>query len=667
MKTIIESLKVHAGESPQKAAFLFLDNGEHTEQQWSYQTLLEKVELLGTLLHKMGCRYDRALLLFEDVKHFIPAFLACQYAKVTAVPVFFNKGSRQRAKMQLLAKDAKASLILTSSSIESAVHKIFEEILTEDEIRVLSVDNTSSRPHDYSRSSGPSVSVPSHLAFIQYTSGSTGTPKGVEISMENLMHNQLLIKNAFGVTRESVILSWLPFHHDMGLIGNILHSIYCGCTCILMSPFHFMQKPSRWLKAIAHFKVTHSGGPNFAYDLCVDKIPASEVHQLDLSSWEVAYNGSEPIREETLRRFSSHFQPAGFTKEIFYPCYGLAEATLLVSGVKNPLDAPVTYQKQDDKSENGTKLLVSSGKIAEGMEVIIVSAGENELCNELEEGEICIYSDSVTRGYWGKDNTQSFLTIHGKRYLRSGDLGFFYKDQLFVSGRIKEMLIIRGRNYYPYDIEESVAANLSEIETHGVAVFNTGTDDTKFVIAAEVKREAVRNQDHNQTILHIEKLVSSEFGLIPYDIIVTTPLKIPRTTSGKLQRIKCKMLYEQGELSAIASKQNAENTKENFAQNIIKIQPGASVKEIQAYIISLIESKTGQHLTILPEHDPELTELGIDSVRAVELINYLNNNLEMNLDASALFEAHTLSGFSRLLENMLWLKSNQSSENEIII
>ncbi|WP_340066511.1 AMP-binding protein [Ascidiimonas aurantiaca] len=667
MKTIIESLKVHAAESPLKAAFLFLENGEHVKEQWSYQTLFEKVKQLGTLLRKTGSRHERALLLFEDVKHFIPAFLACQYADITAVPVFFNKGSRQRTKMQLLAKDAKASLILTSSSVEPAVLKIFDEILIKNEIHVLSVDKTSSWPRDYPGPSSSTISISSHLAFIQYTSGSTGTPKGVEVSKENLMHNQFLIRNAFGVTRESVILSWLPFHHDMGLIGNILHCIYCGCSCILMSPFHFMQKPSRWLKAIAHFKVTHSGGPNFAYDLCVDKTTISEARQLDLSGWKVAYNGSEPVREETLRRFSSHFESAGFAKEAFYPCYGLAEATLLVSGVKDPLDRPITYQKQDERSKSGAKLLVGSGKVAKGMEVIIVSPGENKICKELQEGEICIYGDSVTRGYWGKENNKEFLTVNGKRYLRSGDLGFFHKDQLFVSGRIKEMLIIRGRNYYPYDIEESISVNLPEIETHGVAVFNTGIDDTKFVIAAELKRGAVRNRDHRQTLTHIEKLVSSEFGLIPHDVILTTPLKIPRTTSGKLQRVKCKILYEEGQLPNIASKQKSDDTKESFVPNIQKIQPGANPKEIEAYIISLIESKTRQQLTISPGYDPELTELGIDSVRAVELINYLNSDLEMNLDASTLFEAHTLGGFSRLLENMLWLKNNQSSENEIII
>lgn len=669
--SIVDCLIQHTTRFPHKTVFITPENGDAAESSITYQELTTRVTALAIQLVDQQLIGKRALLVYQDVLEFITAFLACQYAGVIAVPVPYVKGSKQFLRLTNIMEDAQAAVVLCATRSAGYLRQGLYDFLALHKTAIISTD----LPPSSTSLSLTAETVYNEIAFIQYTSGSTGKPKGVVITHQNLLHNQQLIKNTFGGDEQAIIFSWLPFHHDMGLIGNLLHTLYVGCTGVLMSPFHFVQRPARWLEAISKYRITHSGAPNFAYDLCVNKISQAELALLNLSSWKVAYNGSEPVRFDTLQRFTNYFKPAGFHAHAFFPCYGLAEATLLVTGSKEMEAPPITIfiDKQSVNTgkvqlTNSTALhakpVVSAGGIAAGMEVKIIAMPDTKMCEELEEGEICIAGESVTSGYWNKDNHGVFYELDGKSFLRTGDLGFICNGLLFVHGRLKDMLIIRGGNFYPYDIEQIVAESVAAVEANGVAVFGVDDQEETFVIVAEIKRNFIREIVVADIIEAINSATINAAGIIPSDILLTTPLGIPRTTSGKLQRSKCREYYSQqafhviGSKLALAAAAPEKTERTGFDGN---------VQTVRSYLVTLIEAKTG-HLS--PGHmqdSMELTSMGIDSLRAVEVVNTINRDLQINLDPAIVFQDNTLSGLIKNIENVLWLKNEQTSGEEIII
>lgn len=675
-ENIINKLLEHTLDFPGKTAFIVLGNDAETNQLISYRELALRVKTLAHALTKRQLAGQRVLLIYEDTAAFLVSFLACMYSRIIPVPLPFIKGGKQVARIMNIMADAQATAVLCSREVSIPWPQDPADSARFHPIELIYTDQLSTVPGD-SELPPPS----SHeIAFIQYTSGSTDTPKGVVITHANLVHNQRLIQNMFGCDPHSVIFSWLPFHHDMGLIGNILHTIHAGCTCILMSPLHFIQKPHRWLEGISRYKATHSGGPNFAYDLCVDKISSEEALQLDLSSWKVAYNGSEPVRADTLRRFAGHFKTACFDQNAFYPCYGLAEATLLVSGRKQQ-PHPVAVKIDRDLSTQGViqlvaddhpnaTSLVSSGHVADGMHVKILSVRDQRECQEREEGEICIAGDSVTGGYWNKDNDQVFYAAGGRSYLRTGDTGFFHEGALFVHGRIKEMLIVRGKNHYPPDIERLIAGSHHDLEPYGVAVFALSDLDEDFAVVAEVKRTALKELDAESAIWAIDRAVEGLLGVAPRDIILTTPLGIPRTTSGKLQRVKCQDKYRQQALNVLSSRLSVLENRYRRGKDdrlLVNLMQRRDRTAIQAYLVDLIEAKVGRLSPHGLNDSTELTEIGLDSLRAMELVNAVNKDLNINIDAARVFQHNTLTGLVNVIESILWLKEKQSFGKEITI
>jgi acyl-CoA synthetase (AMP-forming)/AMP-acid ligase II/acyl carrier protein len=675
-ETIIDRLAYNAACRPHTTAFVVLENEPANERTITYAQLSSRVKSLAADCMYRQLEGKRVVLVYQDVLEFIIAFLACQYAGIVAVPVPYMKGSKHNARLLAILKDAAASAIFCTGQ---SIVQLQKERAAYSQAAVPEIIPTDDTGSLYT---GP-VNEPSRineLAFIQYTSGSTDTPKGVIITAGNLMHNQLLIEKTFGCNTDSVIFTWLPFHHDMGLIGNILHTIHIGCTCIILSPYHFMQSPIKWLQGITQYKVTHSGGPNFAYDLCVDKIQEEQLSRLDLSSWQVAYNGSEPVRAKTISRFTDHFSSVGFKKQSFYPCYGLAEATLLVSGRKDQ-SAPLTiYIARQLNSNNQIVLsneqdtlsqeIVSAGIVAPEMELNIISPQDQKECDELVEGEVCIAGKSVTSGYWNKNNEHHYYRLNNQLFLKTGDIGFWYKGELFIHGRLKEMIIIRGRNYFPADIEVMAVHADEAIEPNGLAIFSTNNTDDEFVIVAEIKRTFLRSIDGPAIITAIDKIVNGVFGINAHDIILTTPWSIPRTTSGKLQRIKCKGHYLQNEFQVIASKQflKKNNTRverdETFLSAVMR-EPGYN--SIKNYLVNVIESRIGPLDARLTSNETELTEMGIDSLRAMELINIINKDLHISINATMIFRENNLSGFIQTIENLLWLNNTRTSGKELTI
>lgn len=680
--SIIFYLKENAARFPHRNVFSVLENGDDIGKTITYQALELKVRALSFRLGTKELSGKRVLLIYKDIIEFIISFLSCQVTGIIAVPVPDFKGRKQVLRLNNIISDAAITAVLCS---ENDVNDLCEGLSKSNLAEALEIISTDTDlPEDHIISADDTTSVEdtpyNDIAFIQYTSGSTNNPKGVIISHRNLLHNELMIKNTFGCDESSVILSWLPFHHDMGLIGNILHTIYTGCTCILLAPVHFIQRPLRWIGAISRFSVTHSGGPNFAYDICVEKISSEEAAKADLSSWKVAYNGSEPVQAETIRRFAAHFSFAGFKLSSFYPCYGLAEATLLVSGEKSlpdPLIIHINKNTADgeavkitDTASNESQEIVGAGKIVSGIKLKIISVQTGEECGELEEGEICIAGDSVTRGYWNKEDTDIFYKSGCNLFLRTGDLGFLYSNELFVRGRIKEMLIIKGVNIYPYDIEQAVFKSHTAVETNGVSIFNLNNTDNAVVLVAEIKRSHLNKVNYASIIEQTDNLIAGTFGINTVDIILTGPLGIPRTTSGKLQRVLCRDYYKQGLFNILESKKQLGQRREKKERNNLLIEEviqKGDFDSIKKYLADIIEAKfTGAcHLEL--SGNTELTEIGLDSLKAMELINTVNAELDININASKIFQENTVESLIATIENILWLKNNRLVRNSITI
>lgn len=679
MKTINDFLIKAVSEKPDKIAFVFLST-EFVPVKWSYRQLLESVTTTANFLYKQGLSGKRILLLYSDSNEFIISFLACQQIGAIAIPMYPPRGSAHSDRLVKIIVDSLPVAILSKENYFNKIQKIINEANLKYKPVVADALTEKNSVEKNAKKSISIVEQP--VSFIQYTSGSTGHPKGVVITHENLLHNQQLIKETFHCDQNSVLASWLPFYHDMGLIGNILHAIYTQATCVLLSPFSFFQRPALWLKMIADYKVTHSGGPNFAYDLCVDTMHETKLDELDLSSWKVAYNGSEAVKLETIERFSAFFNPAGFRKEAFFPCYGLAEATLLVSGRKNKNEHKIITVSAEslkegtliqETKEAAAKRIISSGSVPDEMYLQIINGQTQLPCSELQIGEICIAGKSVFKGYFdaGRNSDLSMETGNAQHFFRTGDLGFTFDGHLFVTGRSKEMIIIRGKNYYPYDIELYTAKVHEAIEKNGVAAFSVDIKGySSLAIVAEIKRTFLHLDEQIKTriLSQIENKIIQEIGIKPHEIVLVSPMSIPRTSSGKLKRLKCAELYYADELKRIFSSQSIEvpAAKGDIETLINSVKLDLSKENIKKYLEQIIVSKLSSFEANWENEELELSEMGIDSLKAMEIINTINKHLQINLDASQIYQNNTLTGLLTMIETTLWLNATPQGQ-EIII
>ncbi|NML37849.1 AMP-binding protein [Chitinophaga sp. G-6-1-13] len=668
-ESIVHALLQQAAAVPDRVVYIFPDDREGTDTRVTFSAQLQQVQTLAAQLKTHRLYGERVLLVYQEIPAFITAFLACLYCGIVPVPVYYFQRGTQLNRILPVIRDAAPQAVLCTAKSHPALLACLTACTETAGIPVIPTDT------DF-----PIVDVLSpslhETAFLQYTSGSTSTPKGVKISHKNLVFNQRLIKQAFGCNSASVIFSWLPFHHDMGLIGNILHAIYAGCTCVLISPATFITAPDKWLKYISVYKATHSGGPNFAYDLCAGKTDRHFVSDLDLSGWKVAFNGAEPVRQSTLEAFSERFASAGFQATSFYPCYGLAEATLLVAGARNATLPRTLYIGKElfpggrivlrETAAEDVTAIVSAGRIAEGMQVKIISPLTHQECGELEEGEICINGESVTSGYWNRDNHTMFHHLDGADFLRTGDLGFMFQQELFVHGRRDEMMVIRGRNIYPYDIEQAVARSIDAVENNGVALFMLPDLPDAVVVVAEIKRVTMPEQNLSALILDISNLVAGMLGIIPHDVLLVRQHGIPRTTSGKIQRVKCAIRYKDGSFEALHSLKLLYGTTGEYfipeAVNPEQVIQSGERHLIVRYLLHLISQKVQLPARVADDPTIELTALGLDSLRATELVNTVSQQLQIHIDMSTVMQDNTLSALASIIEGKLWLKYNNIFE-----
>ncbi len=594
--SLVELLAYRAQQQPHQVGYQYLRRGEIVEDTLTYQALHKRAQTVARHLKQVGATSGRALLLFSPGLDFVAAFFGCLYAGVTAVPAYPPRKNRTILRLQAIVKDADATVVLTTSDLSHKVSGWFNLDSPLGQVPWLAIDTLATNAPTEESPKGDFTH--NSLAFLQYTSGSTGAPKGVMVSQQNILHNLAAIYRCFGHSDpDSRGFIWLPPYHDMGLIGGILQPLYGGFPVTLMAPVDFLQKPLRWLEGISRHRATTSGGPDFAYELCVRKAEGlrdregnlDSLQGMDLSRWQVAFTGAEPVRSETLSQFTQMFAPFGFRPEAFYPCYGMAETTLIVSG-GSKVSAPVVEKveaeslkknrvKQARKEDPLAYAVVGCGQSLHDQKVIVVDPDTKQPCSTGSVGEIWVAGKSVAEGYWQKTEQtlktfRAFLADTGDGpFLRTGDLGFLQDGELFVTGRIKDVMIIRGQNYYPQDIERSLEKAHPAIKANGSAAFSIKQKGAeRLVTVSEIERTYLRRLDVKAVSGCIRTAIAADHSLQICATLLVKPGSIPKTSSGKIQRYRCRDLFLSGELAAVQEWSEDPKHKSEF----IKIQSEVS-------------------------------------------------------------------------------------------
>jgi acyl-CoA synthetase (AMP-forming)/AMP-acid ligase II/alkylation response protein AidB-like acyl-CoA dehydrogenase/acyl carrier protein len=544
---LVDVLRWRASHQSAKAAFTFLSDDDAAESTWTYEELDQRARSVAAALLENASFGDRALLLCPPGMDFAAAIFGCFYSGVVAVPAYPPGNARQVSRIAGILRNASAELIVTNSQTRDRIEKWLRAEGEGQSFRFLAVDDVPLAHADLWTL--PALATDT-LAFLQYTSGSTSEPKGVMVSHGNLMANLLMIKESFGLDGDSDFGSWLPMFHDMGLIGNVLEPLFLGSRALLMSPQAFVREPIRWLRMLAKYRSHTTGAPNFGYALCVQSISEEQKEGLDLSHLKIAYCGSEPIDWRVMDRFTEAFRANGFTRNVFYPCYGMAEATLLSTG--SIQGAGPRYLAADEK-----RTLVGCGYSANLQDLRIVDPVTRQLLPDGGVGEVWLRGPHIAQGYWQNramtaEIFEAALADGDGPFLRTGDLGFINDANVFITGRIKDVIIIRGRNYYPQDIERTAAECSPSLQLSGGAAFAVDRDGREeLVLVQEVRRSALRDIDAPAAAQTIRDAVAAEHEIAVGTVVLLKPASLPKTSSGKVRRSATKEAFLNGTLDVL--------------------------------------------------------------------------------------------------------------------
>jgi acyl-CoA synthetase (AMP-forming)/AMP-acid ligase II len=631
--TLVELLHRRALDQPGHVVYSFLLDGESEGSRLTHGELEREARVIATRLRRMGMAGERVLLLYPPGLEYIAAFFGCLYAGAVAVPAYPPRPNQSMLRLQAIVADAGPKAALTTSRILRRVENGAAGVPGLKQLAWLATDDLDAED-DWREE----ARATDELAFIQYTSGSTGTPKGVMLTHGNLLHNAELVRRAMEHTPADRYVSWLPTFHDMGFMAGILQPLYTNISVVLMSPASFLQNPVLWLRAISRHRATTSGGPNFAYDLCVRRTRPEQFEGLDLSSWSVAFNGAEPVREETMRRFAEVFAPYGFRRAAFYPCYGLAEATLMVAGgeksagyVAKKLDGEALENNRAVEAaaeDGGGQTLVGCGKALMNQRVLIADPVKLTACASDEVGEIWVSGGSVAGGYWNRPE-ETEQTFHARLadtgegdFLRTGDLGFMHDGELFITGRMKDLIIIRGLNHYPQDIELTAERSHPSLRPGCGAAFSvTAAGEERLVIVQEV--DGQRPPEPEEVIEHIRRAVAVEHELQVYGVVLIKPSTIPKTSSGKIQRHACREQFLKSGLEELArsvtggSYEDAGGPKLS-RDELLLAPPDARRGLLEEYL----RGQVAGVLRVPPQTlrlSQSLTAVGLDSLMSTEL------------------------------------------------
>ena len=723
LPTLLHVLRERAERHPNRAALSFI-NDDQQETTITYGELIARVNEVArrilTADHNANTQAnashdshnvepgDRAILLFPAGLDFIVGLFACHAARVVPVPACYPKPGRAMPQLDAAISDCSPDLILSDSqTIDSmAFHRLSpvisnmrmvatdvsldERLPTSDDIREL--------PENVSQAFAEIET--DDLALLQYTSGSTNAPKGVMVSHANLMANLETIRNAFGLNYGEAdkddytrAVFWLPHYHDMGLIGGILDTIYIGGHTTLMSPRSFLSKPLRWLRTIAERNATVSGAPNFAYELCIDRITPDEASAVDLSQWSVAFCGAEPVAADTLDRFSQRFELSGFRRAAFLPCYGLAEATLLVSCSDQGVpfrqllvdrDALLTGRVSpvaESHPRNLTRNIVSCGVVRGDTQIEIVDPVSRSRRNEGEIGEIWLTGSSIARGYWCREevNRQQFRATldcdngtdgqdnAGQTFLRTGDLGFIHEGELYVTGRCKDIIVLRGRNYYPHDIESTIERALGDSALRCAAVATDAFVGDAMSIVIEVDRH-LSDASLPELVRCARRAIIEEHEVDARQVLLTKPGTIPVTTSGKLKRAECRLRLQADEIEhryqwmrSIISDDSVATQLPPLPRFVNSHTLTHATEQIETWLTQWLVARCGA----LPgdvSPDTPFADHGLDSMTAVELSSELDDwlGVELTPELAANYPTPTeLAGY--LAEQMRGAAANADS------
>jgi acyl-CoA synthetase (AMP-forming)/AMP-acid ligase II/acyl carrier protein len=697
--TFVETLNWWAAHQPDQIAYTYLVDGEREEIHLTYVALDRRARAIGARLQSLGAAGERVILLFPSGLDYIAAFFGCLYARAIAIPVYPPHRRRPDPRLSAIVKDAQATIVLTTSSIQAEMQPQLGQMPELAGAYWIASDAIADEEAEQWKM--PALTGET-IAYLQYTSGSTAAPKGVMVSHGNLIYNNQMLKRAFEHVNP-VLVSWLPIYHDMGLVGNILQPLYLGSRAIFMAPTAFLQSPYRWLQAISRYQANTSGGPNFSYELCVEKITPEQRETLDLSSWSIAYNAAEPVRHATLERFSSTFAPYGFRCEAFYPGYGLAEATLFVSGgCKNAPPITQSFEKaalaRDQviatSAANKTVLsLVDCGHTWLDQQIAIVDPKSTTRCPPGQVGEIWIAGPNVAQGYWNQPDAtattfQAYLADTGEGpFLRTGDLGFLHGEDLFVTGRIKDLIIIHGKNYYPQDIELTVEQSHPSLRPGCCAALSLDIGgEERLVIVAEIEREYLRGLESNEVFGAVRRAVAHEHQVAVYAIQLLKPAQILKTSSGKLQRHLYRERFLAHGFELVGSWQSATTAGEETPQAVgsalfngslhnpfdvplatangqpdHSLIPAFRAKRPVARADSTPQSLTEKRLVALwadvfkvdhvGRHD-NFFDLGGHSLRATALIHQVQTEFSVSFSVDQLYEAPTVAGMAQVIEQL---------------
>lgn len=541
--SIVDILRARAASDAGRIAYTYL-NDRMEEQSLTFEQVYRQSCLLAQQISRDTAPGDRILIILPPGLDYILAFYACLIAGRIAVPCYPPINGRGMERIMALIQTARPTMVIGPASHRDALGALAKMngcavLFPEDVDR--DVDAEDPMLH-FERD---------QIAFLQFTSGSTGTPKGVMVTHGNLIANLQAIQDRFELSTESVGVSWLPPYHDMGLVAGILGAVYVGGHSINMSPFAFIQRPARWLESIARYKGNVSGGPNFAYRLCRERLKPEERAALDLSSWKVAFCGAEPIAYDNLKLFADTFAESGFDESVILNCYGLAESTLIVSGNRGGM------------RRDGNR--VSCGEVIAEHDVLIVDPETRRPVAEGKEGEVWIRGGSIAIGYWNDEaNTRETFAAtlaeeeSDRTYMRSGDLGYLLDGHLYITGRLKDLLIIRGSNYYPQDIEAVAAEHCEALNGGSIAAFPITVDEEEeVVVVAEIRKSFRKLEDMGPLVTRIMSAISEHFSLRPADIVIADAGSVPKTTSGKIRRRQCREDYLTGKITPLASLRQA--------------------------------------------------------------------------------------------------------------
>ncbi|AJE23278.1 amino acid adenylation domain protein [Azotobacter chroococcum NCIMB 8003] len=643
-RNFVEHLCHLAAERPTDTALIVVreQDGAPADTLISYAALDRRVRALAAQLQERFGPGERALLLLDNDDHYVVAFFACLYAGLTAVPVFPPESARPQhlARLTGIAQDAQARCLLTTGAILTLLGTAVDGFAG---CAALAVDAVDAAGADAWR---PHAPADDDIAFLQYTSGSTSAPKGVMVSHGNLMANERAIEEGLSVGPDDVFVSWLPLYHDMGLIGGLLQPVHRGIPVALMTPQFFLERPIRWLEAISRHRGSISGGPDFAYRLCLERVKDAQLAQLDLSSWRLAFSGAEPVRHDTLEAFIERFAPAGFQAGAVFPCYGLAEATLFVTGgrrgtgmVTRAFSAESLGQDRAQRDDGGN-IHVGCGHAPSAHEVRIVDPQSLATLGEGAVGEIWASGPSIAQGYWQRpeETAQSFVERDGRRWLRTGDLGFLHEDELYITGRIKDLIILRGQNVYPQDIERTIEAEVEVVRKGRVAAFAVPlpAGGEGVGVAVEVSRGL-------QNLVRVEALVEAlsraAAGVCrePVSVaVLLNPGALPKTSSGKLQRSACRRGWERGKLDAYALYEHGRFVLGAGQQAADPVAAQPPFDELEAALAQLWQQVLGTGGA--PERQAHFFAGGGNSLAAVQLAARIGEQWEIDFPVRLLFE-----------------------------